>query len=63
MSFGFVLKRFEYISEYIISRYEYIISKDAVEIFLQFCTTYLCEQSISSLLLIKNDKRFMLKSS
>jgi len=29
------------------------MSKVAIEI-LQFCTTYLCEQSFSSLLLIKN---------
>jgi len=32
----------------------------AVEI-VQFYTTYLCEQSFSSLLLIKNDKRSCLK--
>jgi len=36
------------------------ISKVVTEIFLQFCTTYLCEQSFSSLLLSKNDKRSML---
>ena len=34
------------------------ISKAAFEILFQFCTTYVCEQSFSSLLLIKNDKRF-----
>jgi len=32
-----------------------------LEIFLKFCTTYLCEQSFSSLLLIKNNKRLCLK--
>ena len=39
-------------------REEYkLISKAAIEILLQFSTTYLCEQSFSSLVLIKNDKR------
>ena len=37
------------------------ISKKALEILLQFCTTYLCEQSFSTLVLIKNDKRSCLK--
>lgn len=37
------------------------ISKAAVEVLLQFCTTYLCEKSFSSLVLIKNDKRSCLK--
>ena len=37
------------------------ISKAAIEILLQFCTTYICEQSFSSLLLIKNDKRSCIK--
>ena len=32
------------------------ISKAAIEILLQFHTTYMCEQNFSSLLLIKNDK-------
>ena len=38
------------------------ISKGAIEIFLQFCTTYMCEQSFSFLLLIKNDKRSCVKN-
>ena len=39
-------------------REEYkLISKAAIEILLQFSTTYLCEQSFSSLVLIKNEKR------
>ena len=37
------------------------ISEKALEILLQFCTTYLCEQSFSMLVLIKNDKRSCLK--
>ena len=37
------------------------ISKKALEILLQFCTTYLCEQSFSTLMLIKNYKRSCLK--
>ena len=37
------------------------ISKKALKILLQFCTTYLCEQSFSTLVLIKNDKRSCLK--
>ena len=37
------------------------ISKAAIEILLQFCTTYMGEQSFSSLLLIKNDKRSCIK--
>ena len=37
------------------------ISEKAFEILLQFCTTYLCEQSFSTLVLIKNDKRSCLK--
>lgn len=43
-------------------REEYkLISKAAIEILLQFSTTYLCEQSFSSLVLIKNDKRSCLR--
>ena len=38
------------------------ISKAAIKILLQFCTTYMGEQSFSSLLLIKNDKRFCVKN-
>ena len=38
------------------------ISKAAIEILLQFCTTYMCKQSFSSLLLIKNDKRSCIKN-
>ena len=34
----------------------------AVEILLQFCTTYMCVQSFSSLLPIKNDKRSCIKN-
>ena len=37
------------------------ISEKTLEILLQFCTTYLCEQSFSTLVLIKNDKRSCLK--
>ena len=37
------------------------ISEKALEILFQFCTTYLCEQSFSTLVLIKNDKRLCLK--
>ena len=37
------------------------ISKKALEIPFQFCTPYLCEQSFSTLVLIKNDKRSCLK--
>ena len=32
-----------------------------IEILLQFCTIYVCEQSFSSLLVIKNDKRSRVK--
>ena len=38
------------------------ISKAAIKISLQFCTTYMCEQSFSSLLLIENDKRSCIKN-
>ena len=38
------------------------IFKAAIKILLQFCTTYMGEQSFSSLLLIKNDKRFCVKN-
>ena len=38
------------------------IFKAAINILLQFCTTYMCEQSFSSLLLIKNDKRSCIKN-
>ena len=38
------------------------ISKAAIEILLQFCTTYICEKSFSSLVLIKNDKRSCIKN-
>ena len=38
------------------------ISNVAIEILLQFCTTYMCEQSFSSLLLIKNDKQPRVKN-
>ena len=34
----------------------------ATEILLQFCTTYMCKQSFSSLLLIKNDKQSCIKN-
>ena len=37
------------------------IAKKALKILLHFCTTYLCEQSFSTLVLIKNDKRSCLK--
>ena len=39
-----------------------LISDAAIEILLQFCTTYMCEQSFSSLLVIKNDKRSCIKN-
>ena len=38
------------------------ISKAAIKILLQFCTTYMCEQSFSSLVQIKNDKRSCVKN-
>ena len=38
------------------------ISKAAIKIFLQFCTTYMCEQSFSSLLQTENDKRSCIKN-
>ena len=37
------------------------ISKKPLKILLQFCTTYLCDQRFSTLVLIKNDKRSCLK--
>ena len=37
------------------------ISEKALEILLQFCTTYLCEQGFSRSVLIKNEKRSCLK--
>ena len=38
------------------------MSKAAIKSLLQFCATYMCEQSFSSLLLIKNDKRSCIKN-
>ena len=38
------------------------ISKAAIEILLQFCTIYICEQSFLFFLLIKNDKRSCIKN-
>ena len=38
------------------------ISEVAIEILLQFRTTYICEQSFSSSLLIKNDKLSCIKN-
>ena len=38
------------------------MSKVAIKSLLQFCATYMCEQSFSSLLLIKNDKRSCIKN-
>jgi len=37
------------------------ISDKAITVLLPFCTTYLCELSFSSLVLIKNEKRSCLK--
>ena len=39
-----------------------LIFDAAIEILLQFCTTYMCEQSFSSLLVIKNDKQSCIKN-
>ena len=39
-----------------------IIFKAAIEILLQFCATYMCEQRFLTLLLIKNDERFCIKN-
>ena len=45
------------------SKTEYpLISDKAIEILLPFYTTYLCELSFSTLVLIKNEKRSCLKS-
>ena len=38
------------------------ISKVAIKILLQFCTTYMCDESFSSLLQIKKDKRSCIKN-
>ena len=38
------------------------IFNTAIESLLQFCTTYMCEQSYLSLLLIKNDKQSCTKN-
>ena len=50
------------LGEFWVSIREYkLISKAAIEILLQSSTTYLCEQSFSSLVLIKNNKRSCLR--